>query len=58
MITNKLTKIFEESFIKNGFDRKYALVVISDRPDISDFQCNGALALAKKIGRASCRERV
>lgn len=51
MITNKLTKIFEESFIKNGFDRKYALVVISDRPDISDFQCNGALALAKILGK-------
>lgn len=42
-INQKLVKIFDEL----GFDRKYAAVKNSDRPDLSDFQCNGALALAK-----------
>lgn len=42
-INQKLAKIFDEL----GFDRKYAAVKNSDRPDLSDFQCNGALALAK-----------
>ena len=38
-----LTKIFE----KLGLDTRFAAVKISDRADLSDFQCNGALALAK-----------
>ena len=38
---------FENIFKKLGFDEKYAYVKPSDRPDLSDFQCNGALALAK-----------
>lgn len=42
-INQKLVKIFDEL----GFDGKYAVVKNSDRPDLSDFQCNGALALAK-----------
>ena len=43
IINKKLVSIFEEL----GFDKKFAVVKNSDRPDLSDFQCNGALALAK-----------
>ncbi|MBQ8785876.1 MAG: arginine--tRNA ligase [Alphaproteobacteria bacterium] len=43
IINKKLVSIFEEL----GFDKKFAVVKSSDRPDLSDFQCNGALALAK-----------
>ncbi len=35
-------------FAKLGLDNKFANVKVSDRPDLSDFQCNGALALAKQ----------
>lgn len=42
-INAKLSACFE----KLGLDVKYAAVKVSDRPDLSDFQCNGALALAK-----------
>lgn len=42
-INQKLVKVFNEL----GFDTKFAVVKNSDRPDLSDFQCNGALALAK-----------
>ena len=37
----------QNAFAKLGLDSKFALVKVSDRPDLSDFQCNGALALAK-----------
>lgn len=43
IINQKLVKIFEQL----GLDTKFAVVKNSDRPDLSDFQCNGALALAK-----------
>lgn len=43
LINQKLVKIFD----KLGLDPKFAVVKVSDRPDLSDFQCNGALALAK-----------
>ncbi|MBR1648199.1 MAG: arginine--tRNA ligase [Alphaproteobacteria bacterium] len=42
-INEKLKKVFAEL----GFDTAYAVVKTSDRADLSDFQCNGALALAK-----------
>lgn len=42
-INTKLNIIFDEL----GLDKKFAVVKISDRPDLSDLQCNGALALAK-----------
>lgn len=43
VINTKMTAIFQ----KLGLDQKFAIVKPSDRPDLSDFQCNGALALAK-----------
>ncbi len=43
IINKKLVNIFEEL----GFDKRFAIIKNSDRPDLSDFQCNGALALAK-----------
>ena len=42
-INQKLFNIFNTL----GYDSKFAVVKTSDRPDLSDFQCNGALALAK-----------
>jgi arginyl-tRNA synthetase len=38
-------------FGKLGFDAAHAAVRRSDRPDLADFQCNGALAIAKAVGR-------
>lgn len=43
ILNQKLVSIFE----KLELDSKFAYFKISDRPDLSDFQCNGALALAK-----------
>ncbi|MBL7717128.1 MAG: arginine--tRNA ligase [Bdellovibrionales bacterium] len=43
----KLTRIFEKAFQDLGFDPAYGEVIVSDRPDLGQFQCNGALACAK-----------
>ncbi|MCR5097647.1 MAG: arginine--tRNA ligase, partial [Lachnospiraceae bacterium] len=43
IIREKLEIAFEEA----GYDRSLAHVTISDRPDLCEYQCNGALAAAK-----------
>lgn len=43
----KLTRLFEKAFQDLGFDPSYGEVILSDRPDLGQFQCNGALACAK-----------
>lgn len=43
IISDKMAAIFSHL----NLDTKYASCKVSDRPDLSDFQCNGALALAK-----------
>ncbi|SFB03889.1 arginyl-tRNA synthetase [Acetitomaculum ruminis DSM 5522] len=48
IITAKITK----GFIACEYDESYGKVTISNRPDLCDFQCNGALAAAKKYKKA------
>ncbi len=43
----KLVDIFSDTFEQCGYERKFGLVVESQRPDLGQFQCNGALAIAK-----------
>ena len=47
-LTEELTKVFDEL----GYDSKFAKVTVSNRPDLCEFQCNGAMALAKSLKRA------
>ena len=46
-LENTLNQKLVNIFAALGLDAKFAFVKVSDRPDLSDFQCNGALALAK-----------
>ena len=39
------------AFAEAGLDSGFGRVTPSDRPDLADFQCNGALAAAKSAGR-------
>ncbi|MCF0132180.1 MAG: arginine--tRNA ligase [Pseudobutyrivibrio sp.] len=48
LITDKVTEAFETC----GYDKKYGWVSISNRPDLCEFQCNGALAAAKEYKKA------
>lgn len=47
LLETQLNGVLENIFLSLGFDTKFANVKVSDRADLSDFQCNGALALAK-----------
>ena len=47
LLENELNETLCAVFQKLGLDEKFAFVKASDRADLSDFQCNGALALAK-----------
>ena len=44
LITGEVTKAFTAC----GYDEKYARVTLSNRPDLCEYQCNGALAAAKE----------
>jgi arginyl-tRNA synthetase len=46
-----LTAATAQVFAKLGLDERNALVRRSERTDLGDFQCNGALAIAKALGR-------
>ena len=46
-----LTEAVAAAFEAAGLSKDYARVTPSDRPDLADFQCNGALIAAKPSGR-------
>ena len=48
-IEKTINEKLETIFNKLNLDTRFAIVKVSDRPDLSDFQCNGALALAKQL---------
>ena len=52
LLTELLSAVFMDAFSKCGYEKKLGQVVISDRLDLSQFQCNGALAGAKKYKKS------
>ena len=44
MITGKMQKAFSDA----GYDPAFGRVTVSNRPDLCEYQCNGALAAAKQ----------
>jgi len=47
-ITEKLSDIVGAAFEACGLPREMGLVRVADRPDLAQFQCNGAMAAAKQ----------
>ena len=47
-----ITIEMETAFEKAGYDRELARVTLSNRPDLCEYQCNGAMAGAKKYRKA------
>ena len=47
LISEKVKNAFAEA----GFDPELGQVVLSNRPDLCEYQCNGAMALAKTLHR-------
>ena len=49
-LTTQLSAIVADAFEECGLGPEYGAVQVSNRPDLADFQCNGALAAAKEHG--------
>mgnify|MGYP000929923560 FL=1 len=48
LITDEVTKAFTDC----GYDAKYGKVTLSNRPDLCEYQCNGAMAAVKEYKKA------
>ena len=48
LITGEVT----QAFVDCGYDAKYGKVTLSNRPDLCEYQCNGAMAAAKEYRKA------
>ena len=44
IISNKM----QEAFVASGYDASFGKVTVSNRPDLCQYQCNGALSAAKQ----------
>lgn len=47
-----ITEEMSGAFTAAGLDEKYAGVTLSNRPDLCEYQCNGAMAAAKEYKKA------
>lgn len=50
-LLTSLSDLFGDAFASIGLDRAFGEVAVSQRPDLGQFQCNGALPAAKPAGR-------
>lgn len=51
-ILELITDEMKKAFVKAGYDDKFALVSLSNRPDLCEYQCNGAMPAAKVYHKA------
>ncbi len=51
-IMELLQEEISSAFEKAGYESRYAKVTLSNRPDLCQYQCNGALAAAKQYHKA------
>lgn len=51
-LIDRLKEILESGFEQAGYDKKYGFVSVSNRPDLCQYQCNGAMAAAKEYKKA------
>jgi arginyl-tRNA synthetase len=50
-LLSDLSRIFGDAFEQAGLDPAFGVVAVSQRPDLGQFQCNGALPAARQAGR-------
>ncbi|MCC8141706.1 MAG: arginine--tRNA ligase [Lachnospiraceae bacterium] len=51
-ILDLISKEVKKAFVDAGFSEEYGKAVPSNRPDLCEFQCNGAMAAAKEYKQA------
>jgi arginyl-tRNA synthetase len=49
-LQQQLTDLFGQAFIAAGLDASAGTVAVSQRPELADYQCNGALGAARAAG--------
>ena len=47
-ILDIISRKMEQAFVAAGYDASFGKVTVSNRPDLCEYQCNGALAAAKQ----------
>ena len=52
LLTELLSNIFKSAFSECGYDETLGQVVVSNRVDLCQFQCNGALSCAKQYRKS------
>lgn len=51
-IIEEIDDVLKKAFKDAGYDEKYGCAKWSDRPDLCEFQCNGAMSAAKEYHKA------
>ncbi|MBR6359182.1 MAG: arginine--tRNA ligase [Lachnospiraceae bacterium] len=51
-IIDEISDILKGAFEKAGYDGQYGRATVSNRPDLCEYQCNGAMAAAKAYKKA------
>lgn len=51
-ITDYIEEVVKPAFVKAGYDEGYGVIHTSNRPDLCQYQCNGAMAAAKEYHKA------
>ena len=51
-LIDQITEIAEQAFEACGYEKKLGRVTLSNRPDLCEYQCNGAMAGAKLYHKA------
>lgn len=51
-IIDLITESVSGAFVASGYEEKYGSVSVSNRPDLCEYQCNGAMAAAKAYKKA------
>ncbi|MBO6215203.1 MAG: arginine--tRNA ligase, partial [Lachnospiraceae bacterium] len=51
-ILDLISEELQEACKRAGIDPKYGTVTPSNRPDLCEYQCNGAMAAAKELHKA------
>src|SRR5690349_20612073 len=56
-LAQKLSDVVGGVFESQGLDRSFGRVTVSDRPDLAQFQCNGAMAASKPPRKTRAKAR-
>lgn len=51
-LLDEISTYVKEAFVKAGYDEDLGRVSVSNRPDLCEYQCNGAMAGAKRFHKA------